>query len=130
MAPTDRPVELVLPEPVGNALLAHAREDAPEEVCGVLVGRRGSTDDTAAGDDAPGDIPGDDAPDDENVDVVTGDDVVGFYHSLPRGPPAPSETDRRRATWRGYVYAIVVPGEGVRAWRWTGEAFVELAVRE
>ncbi|MFC6725709.1 Mov34/MPN/PAD-1 family protein, partial [Halobium palmae] len=65
----------------------------------------------------------------------SGRDVVGFYHSHPRGPLEPSATDRARATWPGYVYCIVVPGgesgtssEGVRAWRWTGEAFESLDV--
>lgn len=61
----------------------------------------------------------------EDVEAA-GDDVVGFYHSHPVGPLEPSATDERRATWPGYVYAIVVPGEGVGAWRWTGERFVVL----
>jgi proteasome lid subunit RPN8/RPN11 len=53
--------------------------------------------------------------------------VVGFYHSHPRGPAAPSETDRDRATWTGYVYAIVAP-EAVVAYRWTGASFRPLRV--
>ena len=58
-----------------------------------------------------------------------GRDVVGFYHSHPAGPPRPSETDRAAATWVGYVYAIAVPPETVRAWRWTGDDFEPLSVR-
>ncbi|UIO99505.1 M67 family metallopeptidase [Halobaculum sp. CBA1158] len=56
-----------------------------------------------------------------------GRDVVGFYHSHPRGPAEPSATDRDRATWTGYVYAIVAP-EDVAAFRWTGESFRPLRV--
>ena len=52
---------------------------------------------------------------------------VGFYHSHPRGPADPSATDRDRATWTGYVYCIVAPGE-LGAYRWTGEAFRPLRV--
>lgn len=140
---TDR---LLLDAAVRDALLAHAREGAPEEVCGVLVGDRA----------------GDDGSDAENPDRVTaahrvdnvaeaprtryeldpkgaldaieraeadGDAVIGFYHSHPAGPARPSETDRAQATWAGYVYAIVLPeDDAVRAWRWTGGSFEALAV--
>lgn len=165
------PGRLRISRPVREALLARAREGAPEEICGILAGRRNCTDDDSPVADAPSD---DTAPSDINAtsddtapsvcfDAVTahhpienvasrprtryelapdetvetieqieaaGDDVVGFYHSHPTGPLEPSETDRRQATWRGYVYAIVVPGEEIRAWRWTGEAFAEVAVRD
>ena len=165
MAPADRPT-LILDASVRDALLAHAGEGAPDEVCGILAGRAPSdTGDPVASDDTGDHIPSDEVSSDDTaadsrtvvsehhpVDNVAdrsrtryeldpaetlatvqaveaaGDDVVGFYHSHPRGPAAPSETDRERATWSGYVYAIVVPGGGIRAWRWTGEAFVELDV--
>jgi proteasome lid subunit RPN8/RPN11 len=77
---------------------------------------------------------------------------LGFYHSHPDGPLAPSATDRDGAHWPGYVYAIVAPfdttgasgsdGEGgdadadegdregaLGAWLWTGDAFERLDVR-
>jgi 3-phosphoshikimate 1-carboxyvinyltransferase len=53
-------------------------------------------------------------------------DVVGFYHSHPRGPPRPSETDARLAAWPGHSYVIVsLAGDEATlgSWRWTGEAF-------
>jgi proteasome lid subunit RPN8/RPN11 len=58
------------------------------------------------------------------------EEVVGFYHSHPAGPPRPSATDRARATWPGYVYVIVVPGDDptTTAWRWTGETFDRLSI--
>lgn len=48
------------------------------------------------------------------------DDLVGFFHSHPGGPPEPSETDLENA-WPGYLYLIQDgrdgdPGE-VRGWR-------------
>lgn len=46
--------------------------------------------------------------------------VVGYYHSHPRGPAAPSATDRASAAGDGRVWAILA-GEDARFWR-DGEA--------
>lgn len=49
-------------------------------------------------------------------------DLVGFYHSHPRGPRGPSETDLDRATWPGHIYLIVsLDGEEpwLGAWLYT-----------
>lgn len=42
--------------------------------------------------------------------------VVGYYHSHPTGPPAPSSTDCAQATGDGKMWAIVGEG-GVGWWR-------------
>lgn len=57
-------------------------------------------------------------------------DHVGFYHTHPRGPRGPSRTDRARATWPGYIYLIVSLADDpvIGAWRWTGDAFVQLPI--
>ncbi|MEF8780084.1 MAG: desampylase [Haloferacaceae archaeon] len=57
--------------------------------------------------------------------------LIGFYHSHPRGPPIPSETDLESATWPDASYVIVAfDGEPyVGSWRWDGEAFQPEAVR-
>lgn len=34
-------------------------------------------------------------------------DLIGFYHSHPRGPRRPSQTDADRATWSEVSYVIV-----------------------
>jgi proteasome lid subunit RPN8/RPN11 len=60
-----------------------------------------------------------------------GEDVVGFYHSHPSGPPRPSQTDTARATWEGYSYVIVsLDGQQpyVGSWRWTGDHFEQEVV--
>jgi proteasome lid subunit RPN8/RPN11 len=61
-----------------------------------------------------------------------GVDVVGFYHSHPESDPVPSEADRDRATWTGYVYLICAPDGRTNAYRWDGSAFdrLTLDVRE
>jgi proteasome lid subunit RPN8/RPN11 len=50
----------------------------------------------------------------------TGLQVVGYYHSHPDAPPAPSDFDRQHA-WPWYIYLIVSVVEGrtadARAWR-------------
>jgi proteasome lid subunit RPN8/RPN11 len=50
----------------------------------------------------------------------TGLQVVGYYHSHPDAPPAPSEFDREHA-WPWYIYLIVSVVDGrtadARAWR-------------
>lgn len=52
-----------------------------------------------------------------------GESVVGFYHSHPAGPPAPSETDRSRATWpdRSYVIVALDGYPYLGSWRWRAD---------
>ena len=139
-----------------DEILAHARE-SDDEVCGVLAGRR--RDGGVSRTPRRAEDPDDDGTPSDRVTAVRrvpnvasnprtryeldpeaalsaieavesdGCDVVGFYHSHPAGPPRPSETDRAAATWAGYVYAIAVPPETVRAWRWTGDDFEPLDAR-
>lgn len=122
---------------VRERLLARARAGAPEEVCGLLAGRRDPdvvTDVRRVANvaDAPRDRyeldPGEQVAAMRAVEA-RGDEVVGFYHSHPRGPAEPSATDERLAAWPGYVYCVVSPSDdSVGAWRWTGEAFEPVAV--
>ena len=139
---------LLLPNSVRTALLDHAREGRPREVCGVLAGRRDAeADGSDGGPDRREDrvervirtrnvaeasrVAYEIAPEELHrvlTDVEADDrDVVGFYHSHPTGAAAPSPTDRAAATWTGHLYVIVAPDAGrpVRAWRWSGEAFDE-----
>ncbi|WP_284013106.1 desampylase [Halobaculum litoreum] len=145
---------LLLPAAVRDSLHERRAAGAPAEVCGVLLGRRAADDgDAGHGDGRDGEAPD---PVDRVVEAVAVDnvaadperfyeldpaetvaaieagadrglDVVGFYHSHPRGPADPSATDRERATWSGYVYCVVAPDDLV-AYRWTGETFRPLRV--
>lgn len=116
-------------------LRAHARRDAPHEACGVLAGRR-------VGDDIVVErvVPtrnASPAPAEEyevegaellrvvlQIEDGWGLDVVGFYHSHPRGPPRPSLMDAARATWTGAAHLLVwlQPVEGVGCWMWDEES--------
>jgi proteasome lid subunit RPN8/RPN11 len=114
-------------------MLAHAREEAPRECCGLLVG---TGDEISRGVRA------------RNLESAAtrylvdpqdhfrairlarseGKDVVGAYHSHPAGAPAPSETDLAQAAGGSdflYVIVSLVAGE-VRAYRCEDGAFVHL----
>ncbi len=57
-----------------------------------------------------------------------GPQVVGYYHSHPRGPAAPSPTDQAMAARDGRVWAIAGQGE-VRFWRDDEAGFEPLSLR-
>lgn len=137
---------LSLPRDAYDGILAHAESGGDEEVCGVLAGERregadGATEEafveTIHRAENVADTPETRYLIDPEAQLAiieavedAGREVVGFYHSHPRGPPVPSETDAERAAWPGYSYAICVPGERpyLGSWRWTGEAFEREAV--
>ncbi|NHN48184.1 M67 family metallopeptidase [Halostella sp. JP-L12] len=130
-----------------DRVLDHARDGAPLEICGVLGGTTGGSGgesdagerrvETALPVENVADRPRtryelDPAEQLERIEAIEdgGGEVVGFYHSHPTGPAGPSATDRAQATWPGASYVIVdLRDERVGAWRWTGEAFREEAVR-
>lgn len=134
---TDAPT-VVLPDPVREELLAHAREGAPEEVCGILAGIRGGGDGADGDEDDPDEHrdggpvhrveshhPAENVADTprtryeidprEQLELMeriedAGREVVGFYHSHPAGPAEPSATDAAQATWPGRSYVVVSLG--------------------
>lgn len=127
---------LVLPADLREGMVEHARAGAPEEVVGVLAGEHdddesvaerryraanaASTPETRYEIDPAEELELLQRVDDEGLDVV------GFYHTHPRGPLAPSETDARLAAWPRYSYVIVsLAGDSpdLGSWRWTGEDF-------
>lgn len=124
---------LELPEDLRADVLEHARDGAPEEVVGVLAGDRGESVSRVrtvhrasnAADEPRTRYeiePQEELALLERIDA-DGEDVVGFYHSHPRGPLEPSEVDAERAAWPGYSYVIAVPPAKVASWRWDGEQF-------
>jgi proteasome lid subunit RPN8/RPN11 len=119
-----------------EAIVAHARDAAPEECCGLLLGR---------GDEIVAAVRARNAADTPASRFLidpkdhfgarrdarrAGVDVVGFYHSHPRTAAAPSAADAVEATYAGHLYLIVgLAGVApdVQLFRFTGDAF--LAVR-
>ncbi|MFC7229092.1 M67 family metallopeptidase [Salinirubellus salinus] len=136
--------DLVFERSAWEAVVTHAREGAPEEVCGVLAGTRegdrGRVTETrrvpnvAATPESRYEL--DPAEQVRAMDALedAGHEVLGFYHSHPRGPARPSGVDEAQATWVGYAYCIVSLADAeptVGSWRWTGEeeGFVAETVR-
>jgi proteasome lid subunit RPN8/RPN11 len=111
-----------------QAIVAHAREDAPREACGLIAGR---------GDRASEIIPVANIADDPvhayHMDEIAlvkaftsiearGLEVVGFYHSHPAGEPIPSRTDIAQATYPDTPYLIVGLKGGAKLAAWTMRA--------
>jgi proteasome lid subunit RPN8/RPN11 len=134
----------VLSRAAYDAVLDHAREDAPLEACGVFLGERADGDRRVT---AVRRVPNvADAPrmryelDPETTLAAfdeaeaTGRDVLGFYHSHPTGPSRPSATDREHAQWPDKVFVVAslaARPPTLDAWLWTGGDFerVDVAVR-
>jgi proteasome lid subunit RPN8/RPN11 len=110
---------LVMPTAVRRALVAHARRERPDECCGLLVG---------TGSRVAFAVPA------RNVDAspttryridprqhldlqrvlrgaVPPIEIIGVYHSHPRGEAVPSESDVAEAHYDEWTYVIV----GLRA---------------
>jgi proteasome lid subunit RPN8/RPN11 len=96
-------------------MLLHAREEAPNECCGLLVGRRGVVERSVrARNLQPGPTRYLIDPADHFGAIRTarsqGQRVIGAYHSHPSSAPAPSESDLAEASGgRDFLYVIVSP---------------------
>lgn len=123
-------LRLRLPAVERERMVAHARRESPREACGVLVGEREAaalvvrravpTRNDAAMPEARYRV----APEDLARAVVEAErdglDVVGFYHSHPRGPARLSSIDEAEASWHDAAYLLVwlAPSVGCAAWQW------------
>ncbi len=122
---------MILPRAVGDAVVAHAREAAPRECCGLLVGSGGAIVSAVRArnlaDRASRFLI--DPRDHINARRAARDqglDVVGFYHSHPHSAPEPSPSDLAEASYPNHLYLIVgLAGEAaeLRLYRFTGEKF-------
>jgi proteasome lid subunit RPN8/RPN11 len=96
-----------------ETLVAHAREEAPNECCGLLLGTELSIAEIARAKniaDQPRSrflIDPKDHIDLRRAARARGLDVLGFYHSHPSSPAVPSPTDLAEATYPGHLYLIV-----------------------
>lgn len=106
-----------------DELIAHAREEAPNECCGYARGRDGAIEQTYRAENPrrspygyeldPKSLLAANELDDEGHEVA-------IYHSHPRSPAEPSQTDINLATYPHWTYLIVsLAGDDphVRAWR-------------
>jgi proteasome lid subunit RPN8/RPN11 len=122
---------VILPRSVRDDVIAHARDTAPAECCGVLIG----TDAAIVAAVRAANLA--DSPSRFLIDPqdhirarrdarARGLDVIGFYHSHPRSDALPSATDLAEASYENHLYLIVgLRGEAadVRIYRFTGTSF-------
>ena len=93
-----------------DELIAHARDDAPNECCGYVWAKDGAVEGVARADN-PRKSPYGYELDHKSLFAVNelDDDgfEVGIYHSHPRSPAEPSQTDINLAQYPDWLYLIV-----------------------
>lgn len=105
-----------------EAMVAAAALSAPEEVCGLLLGRDGKVMEARAAANVALDksrrfeIDPQALIDAHRAERRDGPQLLGYFHSHPAGPPEPSAIDREMASGDGKLWAIVANGM-VRFWR-------------
>ena len=105
-----------------DQLVQHARDDAPNECCGLLWGRDGAVDQVMRAEN-PRNSPYGYEFDFKTLQRANELDdegwEVGVYHSHPRSAAEPSQTDINLAHYPHWTYLIVsLNGEPeVRAWQ-------------
>lgn len=123
---------LFMAREVMQALQDHAAQAAPEEACGILLGRGGRIERAQpAGNVHPTprthfEIDPQALVDAHRAARSGGPQVLGYYHSHPAGRAEPSATDQAMAAGDGSVWAIVAAGD-VRCWRDDAAGFAELS---
>jgi proteasome lid subunit RPN8/RPN11 len=96
-----------------DTIVAHARDEAPAECCGLLLGTASSIEDAARTKNIASNRHSRFLIDPKNhIDLrraarARALEVIGFYHSHPRSAAVPSPTDLAEATYPGYLYLIV-----------------------
>ena len=140
---TDAATGLALPAAVADELLAHAREELPNEACGLLSGGLAAGRATRyhrARNAEASPLRYNVHPDDL-VRIVfaidgAGDDLVAIFHSHTHTPAVPSPTDRRSAQYPGVFYLLATlsdpnapPASALRAWRIHGGQSFEVPLR-
>ena len=105
-----------------DEIVAHAREEAPNECCGVIRLRDGTVHDVRRAENeraSPYGYSLDAASLLAAFNAAEEGYRVAIYHSHPRSPAQPSQTDINLAEYPDYLYVIVsLAGEpDVRAWR-------------
>jgi len=127
----DSKIAVKIPATVVNDMLAHAREEAPRECCGLLIGRDGIVERAMRArntDDVPTRRYLIDPADHFAAIRAARElrrEVIGAYHSHPSSVPVPSPTDLAEAdNGSEFLYVIVSPWNGdVRAYRYDRDGF-------
>jgi proteasome lid subunit RPN8/RPN11 len=125
-------MDLRVSRPILEAVLAEAALAAPDECCGLLLGRGGLIEEARSAANVATErhrhfeIDPQALIDAHRAARGGGRPVLGYFHSHPGGPAKPSATDCAQAAGDGSIWAIV--GEtGVTFWRDEEAGFVPLS---
>lgn len=112
---------MVVPDSIRDELLAHAREEAPNEACGLVAFRDGVAERYLPGDNALGSPYRFELRPRDPSDFFLEDEgyVLAVFHSHPQSDPRPSRTDVENiGLWEGRPYLILRADTGeLAAWR-------------
>lgn len=108
---------MIIARAVLDDLVGHASECRPLECCGLLIGDRDRIVDSLRAKNVAA------SPTRYLIDPadhirarraarLRGLDVVGFYHSHPKGPAVPSPRDILEATYQHAIWIVVSLAEG------------------
>ena len=106
-----------------DELVAHAREEEPNECCGYLRARDGAVEEVFRAENLRSSPYGYELDSKSLLAANELDDEgygVGIYHSHPRSAPEPSQTDINLAHYPHWTYLIVSlawEDPEIRAWR-------------
>jgi proteasome lid subunit RPN8/RPN11 len=95
-----------------DMMVEHARRDAPLECCGLLLGSAASIDEAIVARNTRASATRYEIHPEDHFNAIrlarrSGRTVRGAYHSHPRGPAHPSETDLAEAHDDSLLYIIV-----------------------
>jgi proteasome lid subunit RPN8/RPN11 len=116
-----------------EAMIAHARDEAPLECCGLLLGMEGVVEEAVRASNLRRSRTAYLVDPADHFAAIRrarkkGRTVVGAYHSHPQSPAIPSPADLREAQHQDFLYVIVSladPGTpDVRGYRLARDAFV------
>jgi proteasome lid subunit RPN8/RPN11 len=116
-----------------SAMIEHARQDAPLECCGLLVGVPGLIEESVRTRNVRESERTYLIDPAEHLAVMKrvrgeGRAVLGAYHSHPRSPAVPSATDLAEAHYEEFLYVIVSLADqaapDVRGYRLSGRNFL------
>lgn len=117
---------MILPDGVAAAIVAHAREEAPRECCGLLVGTQERITEAVRASNIAADPRRQYLVDPRDhlaavrLSRARGEQVIGAYHSHPRSPAVPSATDAAEG-FSHFLFIIVslaAPAPALSGWRW------------
>ena len=124
---------MVIPSEIRAELVAHAREEAPNECCGVILFKDSVAERYVRGRNALASPYRYELEIDPDVWFLEDDGYeLAVFHSHPETEPRPSRTDRENVgLWSGkpfLIYGLAL--DSLRAWRVTRDEAVELELIE